>query len=181
MKIRTIGRCASVLLASCGPLAAEPAYDMGILRAMVDDLDHKDPYMRLNGAVAACLAGEGDQYLTTSLFEDHGWKPRIDEDMGIVEMTRPGDDLLYAWVAEDGSSCRVWSEEIGTHAAGIILKDLADAARIRTEPATGDSGCAGMSLIAGNVGYVVEVTSAGNDPTCDDESTSGVHFTRADG
>lgn len=163
------------------PLAAEPAYDMGVLRAMVNDLDHHDPYMRLNGAVAACLAGEGDQYLTTSWFEDHGWKPRVDADMGIVEMTKPGADKMFAWVAEDGSSCRVWSEEIGTAAVKILLKDLMLAARIRAEKTTGESGCSGLTLVAGNVGYAVEVTSSGNDPVCDAEDNSAVHFIRAEG
>lgn len=169
------------LALSHSPLAAEPAYDMGILRAMVNDLDHHDPYMRLNGAVAACLAGEGDQYLTTSWFEDHGWKPRVDVDMGIVEMRKPGADNMFAWVAEDGGSYRVWSEEIGTAAVKILLKDLMLAARIRAEKSTGENGCSGLTLVAGNVGYAVEITSSGNDPVCDAADNSAVHVIRAEG
>lgn len=171
----------AALLLSPTPLFAEPARDMGIIRHMVDDLDHESRFMRLNGALAACLAGEGDQYLASSWFEDHGWLPRVDSDMGIVEMTNTAHDDLYAWIAEDGSVCQVWAEDVGTQDAMDILKELAEAAGMPVSNATGEVGCQALTVVAGTVGYLVEVTSSGNDPVCVDVNTSRVNFTRAEG
>lgn len=171
----------AALLLSSTPLLAEPARDMGIIRNMVDDLDHESRFMRLNGALAACLAGEGDQYLATSWFEDHGWLPNVEEDMGIVEMIHPGNSDLYAWVAEDGSACQIWAEDVGTQDAWDILNELVEAAGLPIESANGEIGCNAMTLVAGDVGYLVEVASSGNDPVCEDVNTSRVHFIRAGG
>lgn len=163
------------------PLHAQQARDMGIIRNMVGDLDHESRFMRLNGALAACLAGEGDQYLASSWFEEHGWLPRVDTDMGIVEMVHPANADLYAWLAEDGSACQVWAEDVGTQDAFDILNELAEAAGLPAEKAEGEVGCPALTLLAGNVGYLVEVTSSGNDPVCIDVNTSRINFTRAEG
>ncbi len=93
---------------------------------MVGDLADESRFKRLNGALAACLAGRGDRYLTVSRFEDHGWTPHVEEDMGIIEMRRPDVPELYVWVADDDGSCRVWSEDVGTQDAFDILNELAE-------------------------------------------------------
>ncbi|MBN9332786.1 hypothetical protein [Devosia sp.] len=176
-------RCSAVavLIVLPAPLQAAEARDMGIIRNMVDDLDHESRFMRLNGALAACLAGEGDQYLASGWFEDHGWLPRVDTDMGIVEMTNRSHADLYAWIAEDGSACQIWAEDVGTQDAFDILNELAEAAGLPVEEAEGEVGCPAITLVAGNVGYLAEVTSSGNDPVCIDVNTSRINFVRAEG
>lgn len=159
----------------------EQETDLSILEAMVHDLSQKEAVQILKGAIAACLAGQGDADFTANLFASNGWDRRDDADMGIYELTNPETDEFYALVADDGSACRVWSEEIGTTQAFDLLKTVAIEANLTANNATGEIGCEALSLIVETNSFVVEVTSSGNDPFCEHDSTSGVHFIRAEG
>lgn len=159
----------------------EQAADMTILRTIVQDLSSDEAQSQLKGAMAACLAGEGDAERTANLFQENGWNRRDDADMGIFELTNPKTDEFYALVADDGSACRIWSEEIGTAEAFDLLKSVAEAASLSTESTTGEIGCQALSLIVETSSFVTEVTSSGNDPFCEHDSTSGIHFIRAEG
>ena len=177
----SIAAVAAILVLQAAPALAEPAGGNDVISKMVGDLADESRFKRLNGALAACLAGRGDRYLTVSRFEDHGWTPHVEEDMGIIEMRRPDVPELYVWVADDDGSCRVWSEDVGTQDAFDILNELAEAAGFVTEKAKGEIGCAAITIAAGDVGYLVEVTSPEDDPVCVDVNASAVHFIRADG
>lgn len=168
------------LLLTCTPLLAQPIASPA-LQEMVAELQADEPAARLGGAIAACLTHAGDPDMTASAFQDHGWLAEAEPEMGIIMVNRPEDEQIWVWLADDGSSCRIWSEEVGTDETTSLLHQLLDSAEIDSEDSLGEIDCPALMLPGVTSDLLIEVTSSGNDPTCNQNSASAVHITLGEG
>ena len=144
---------------------------------MARDLKKNDPVKAYRGAVAACLAGQGDTAKTADLFEKAGWTVTADAEMGLTEIGGPVDGI-YVLTANDGSFCAAYSEIQGTDTAIGNLQIVSGAGGFRLNSAASDMGCDAYTLAPG---ILAEITSSGNDPACTDGATSQVRFTFGQG
>lgn len=162
-------RAGLILLLGVMPAAAQEWSTVEFMARKLDSDDHGAAY---GAAVAACLAGRGDPERTASLFTKGGWAVVEEREMGLMEISSPDADL-YALAADDGSFCAAYSETQGTVAAIGKLQIIGGAAGLSFDSLDTPDGCIGFDM--GN-GIRSEITSSGNDPVCDSETTSSVRF-----
>lgn len=170
LKSDTLIRAA--LLAFLVPAAPALAQEWSTVEFMARDLKKDDPAAAYRGAVAACLAGQGDVEKTAKLFDKGGWTRSDETEMGLVEYASPNDDL-YVAQADDGSFCAAYAESLGTDVATGALQIVSGAGGLSLETTKGEFDCDAYTLATG---VVAEITSSGNDPVCSDAGTSSVRI-----
>lgn len=148
------------------------AQEWSTVEFMARGLKKDDPAQAYRGAVAACLAGQGDVDKTAALFEKGGWTRSDEAEMGTVEYVGANADI-YVLQADDGSFCAAYSEVQGTDTGLGNLQIVGGAAGLSFDHALSDAGCDSYTLAPG---ILAEVTSSGNDPVCTDPATSQVRF-----
>lgn len=164
--------------ALCVLLAAPAlAQDWSTVEFMARDLKKDDAIRAYRGAVAACLAGQGDVEKTAAFFVDAGWTRTDEAEMGTIDYAGP-DDSLYVLQAADGSFCAAYSETQGTDSAIGNLQIIGGGAGLTLESLDMPDGCIALAL---GGGIQAEVTSSGNDPTCSSATSSSVRFIFAGG
>jgi hypothetical protein len=160
--------------ALCVLLAAPAlAQEWSTVEFMARDLKKDDATKAYRGAVAACLAGQGDVEKTAAFFTEAGWTRTDEAEMGTIDYTGP-DDSLYVLQAADGSFCAAYSESQGTDAAIANVQIVGGAGGFGFDSAASAMGCIAFRLAPA---IAVEITSSGNDPVCSDAATSQVRFT----
>ncbi len=120
-------------------------------------------------ALAACLADGGTADAVRARFASAGWAEEVDGEMGLIDFALPAGGLAVT-LAGDGSFCEVASETIGTATAAGSVARLAEILGTPLAPAKGPLGCLAFTL----AGATVEVTSTGQDPSCDSDTTSAI-------
>ena len=167
---------AIALLGLC--LAAAPvlAQEWSTVVFMARDLNEDDAAKAYRGAIAACLAGQGDVEKTAAFFDEAGWTRADQAEMGTVDYTGPHDSL-YVLQADDGSFCAAYSESHGTDAAIANVQIVGGAGGFSFDSAASEMGCLAFRLAPA---IAVVVTSSGNDPVCSDAGTSQVRFAFGD-
>jgi hypothetical protein len=158
------------LLLLAGPAAAQ---EMMILDMQMGDLEEAQDEQALRPLLAACLLGNGDAEVTAALFTDAGWTREDETDMGMIALTPPWGDP-YVTIYDGGAICDVTSEELGLMIADQNLVPLLLAAQFQIDRTEVPSGCMAYDL---GGGIVAELTSSGNDPTCQSDGNSNVRFT----
>jgi hypothetical protein len=158
-------------------LLATPALaqEWSTVEFMARDLKKDDPAAAYRGAIAACLAGQGDVEKTAAFFTEAGWTRADEAEMGTIDYAGP-EGGPYVLQAADGSFCAAYSETQGTDAALGNVQIVGGAGGFAFDSATSDMNCIAFQLAPG---IVAEVTSSGNDPVCSDAATSSVRFTFA--
>ncbi len=153
-------------------LIAAPALaqEWSTVEFMARDLTKDDAAKAYRGAIAACLAGQGDAERTAALFEKGGWTREDQAEMGTIDYTGPQEGL-YVLAAADGSFCAAYSESLGTDAATGNVQIIGGAAGLAFDSADSALGCIAFRLAPG---ITAEITSSGNDPVCSDAGTSQV-------
>jgi hypothetical protein len=151
------------------------AEDNSVLKFQLRSLDNQNDDSALTPLIAACLLGNGDGEATAKFFTDAGWARNDDTEMGMVSLTPAWGDP-YVTLYENGAICDVTSETMGLMRADGNLVPLMAAAGIKVSRADVPSGCVAYDL--GN-GIIAEMSSSGNDPTCQSDSTSNIRFTFA--
>lgn len=164
---RLIRPAVLVLLAFATPAIAQ---EWSTVEFIARDLKKDDAGAVYRGAIAACLAGQGEVEKTAKLFDKGGWTRSDETEMGLVEYASPSNDF-YVVQADDGSFCAAYAESLGTDIATGALQIIAGAGGLSTDTAEGELGCAAYALAPG---VVAEITSSGNDPVCSDANTSSV-------
>ncbi len=163
-------RAALLALLIASPAVAQ---EWSTVEFMARDLKKDDVTAAYRGAVAACLAGQGDVEKTAAYFTEAGWSRADEAEMGTVDYTGP-DQSLYVLQAADGSFCAAYSETQGTDAAIANAQIIGGAGGFAFDSAPSEMGCIAFQLAPG---IVAEITSSGNDPVCSDAATSSVRFT----
>ena len=143
----------------------------GVVR-MAGDLRSADALATYRSAAAACIAGRGNAGMTSVIFESAGWAMTPDE-AGLTAFQSQHSDV-YVLASETGDFCAAFSEGHGTDDATKVLFNIVVAGFLSLDTAPSDLGCKAYALAPGMVG---EITSSGNDPTCDDARTSSIRIT----
>ncbi|NGM47332.1 hypothetical protein G5B31_17480 [Rhodobacter sp. SGA-6-6] len=162
-------RAALILALTALPVTAQDWSTVEFMTRKLDDPDHGAAY---RAAVAACLAGRGDPAATAALFLEGNWVTVEEREQGLMEIFSPDADL-YVLAADDGSFCAAYSEVQGTATAIGNLQIIGGAAGLSLESLDMPAGCIAFAL---GHGIQAEVTSSGNDPVCESETTSSVRF-----
>jgi len=120
----------------------------------------------LRGAYAACLLGGGDAEKAAEIWTSHGWVETRDDEMGVLYLSSP-QAPWYVAMYQNGAICEVGSNTIGTPQATMDLVTVL--------------GMTGFAMVEGStcpayeaIGARLELTSAGQDPNCADETTSAL-------
>lgn len=148
------------------------AQDAAMLQHMTGDLDKGDTPKTLRAAYAACMLGAGDLEATAGIFTDAGWAREDDPEMGLTSLAPPGAEPAIL-MASDGSFCDVATETLGTDTALSTLQILSGVAGVAPESVDVPTGCLAFRLGS----TLAEISSTGNDPVCQSETTSAVRFT----
>lgn len=159
-------------------LLATPAFaqSKGMMTSMVKRLDSATGEKAMRAASAACVLGNGDPEATATLFTSKGWTRSDDAEMGSVSLA-PADGALWVTLYDQGRICDVTSETIGTKDALSVFQALAGTANFPVVTLNLPSGCPAFDVAPG---AFVEITSSGNDPVCQSDTTSTLRFTFAD-
>jgi hypothetical protein len=170
MKIRALipSRLALMAAAALLPLPALAAD--ADLAAISHDLALKAESGGYAAAIAACILGKGDPKATERLFTTGGWAASRDDEMGEIDLTSPANDLT-AMIATDGGFCQVSSEAIGT---GPVMDAVTAVLAATSDSATTVKDVIGCTAFVPMKGLQVGVSSSGNDPTCQSDTTSAV-------
>jgi hypothetical protein len=166
-------RAALVLTLLATPVCAQST---GMMTSMVKRLDSATGSKLMRASAAACVLGNGDAEATATLFTSKGWTQSNDAEMGIVSLT-PADASLSVTLYDQGRICDVTSETIGTKDALSAFQTLAGTANFPVVILNLPSGCPAFGVAPG---ASVEITSSGNDPVCQSDTTSTLRFTFAD-
>ena len=158
-------------LAALAPLPLA-ALDMNVIEYMAKDLKRDGSAKKYNGAIASCLAGNGDPAKTAEYFAQGEWDVTPQPEMGIIEFSGP-DENVYAMAADDGSFCMASAEDQGFISAMGKLQVMGLAAGLKFKEVPHPTGCLTFEMENGLTG---QITSSGNDPVCEDENTSSVRF-----
>jgi hypothetical protein len=136
--------------------------------------DERPPYQMLEG-IEACLLGVGAVPATGDSLAKFGWTAQADEsEMGTVGFVPGIGTDTFVYMSDAGEFCHVESMVMGTdEAAGMLELFLAEQAITVVGTEKGELTCPVQIL---SNGVAVEITSAGNDPTCTDANTSGLRF-----
>ncbi len=165
-------RAALLALLAASPAAAQDW--AGVVR-LVGDIRSEDPALAYKAATAACVAGRGDPDWTVMIFQSAGWAYSKEDEPGLDVFQSPHPDV-YVLMASDGSFCAAYSESQGTDTATANVFQIIVAGMLSADSAKTEMGCTAFALAPG---VVAEVTSSGNDPVCDDRSTSSVRISFA--
>jgi len=150
-------------LALATPALADTAM-LGVLaegRMMADQ-----PLLR---GYAWCMLGNGQPDELRALLTEAGFAEEADAEMGVAYYASPDLPLTISTYM-DGEICDVTSEEAGTPEALGALVVVAGMTGFQSV----DGDC-GTMILADSVR--AELTSSGNDPVCDSETSSNVRFT----
>jgi hypothetical protein len=135
--------------------------------------DERPPYQMLQG-IEACLMGGGALGPTSSTLAGYGWVADMEGYEGTVGFVPGVGEDTFMYMSDAGEFCHVESLVMGTdEAAGMLELFLAEQAITVTATGKGELLCPEQTL---SNGVRVEITSAGNDPTCADDNTSGLRF-----
>jgi len=136
--------------------------------------DERPPYQLLEG-IEACLMGAGAVDATSEILTAAGWTVEPQSEMGTVDFLPGVGADTFAFMSDTGEFCHVESMVMGTNeAAGMLELFLAENGLTVTATGTSDFlGCPTQTL---SNGITVEITSAGNDPVCTADTTSGLRF-----
>ncbi|RUS60218.1 hypothetical protein EGN72_10520 [Pseudorhodobacter sp. E13] len=125
------------------------------------------------GAYAACILGKGDVEATAALFTQAGWTRTDDSEMGVTELA--GSNGVVAVTLYDGGRiCSVTSEVLGTASTESSLVATLALAGWPITPTEGEGGCA--AYVMPELG-IASLTSSGQDPVCQSDSSSDARFT----
>lgn len=156
-------------------IAFRPALVLALLAAPAFAQDERPVYQMLEG-IEACLLGAGAVDATSKLLTKASWTVEPDPEAGIVDFL-PGEGTdTFAFMSNTVGYCHVEAMALGTvSTAGLLELFLAEGDHDITSVTTGtnEAGCATQTL---SNGVVVEITSAGNDPVCTSDMTSGLRF-----
>jgi hypothetical protein len=140
------------------------------LTAIAQDLALKAQDGGYAAGIAACILGKGDAKATEKLFTTGGWTATRDEEMGVIDLMSPAGDL-YGMIATDGGFCQVSSEAIGT---GPVMDAVVGVLSATSDSATTVKDVIGCTAFVPMKGIEVGVSSSGNDPVCQSDTTSAV-------
>lgn len=169
-------RCAAALLAVLALAAPAVAEDRAMLESQLRGLKAPEQMKVLSAASAACLLGLGDPEAISAPFVAAGWERMDDAEMGVTSLTPPVGEA-YVMLYDEGRICDVSSEVWGTDIAYGSVQILSGIAGLSLDMVTREDGCNSMALTPG---AVVTVTSSGNDPVCQSETTSTLRYELAD-
>jgi hypothetical protein len=155
-------------------LLATPAIaqDWAMVEFLASDLDDENPAQAFGAAIAACMLGQGDAEKTAALFTDAGWTLTADSEAGLNQIASAHASLSVL-AGTDGSFCAVESLETGTDVAASLLLQAVNFMGLGTSVAPGPGACTSLQVTPA---ISAEVTSAGQDPVCDDAANSAVRF-----
>lgn len=166
--------CTLFALALAAPAVAE---DRAMLETQLRGLKKPEDQKVLRAASAACLLGLGDVEAIAAPFIAAGWERMDDAEMGMTSLTPPAGNA-YVSLYDDGRICDVSSEVWGTDTALGAVQVLSGVAGLSLDSIDRADGCISMGLTPG---ATVTVTSSGNDPVCQSETTSTLRFEAAGG
>ena len=164
-----------VLVSFAAPALAE---DRSMLETQLRGLETPEEQTVLRAASAGCVLGLGDVEAIAAPFVATGWSRMDDDEMGMTSLTPPSGETVYVSVYDEGRICDVSSEVWGTDAALGEVQILSGIAGMSLDPIDRADDCLSMTLTAA---VNVTITSSGNDPVCQSETTSALRFEATEG
>lgn len=158
------------VLALAAPAGAE---DRAMLETQLRGLKKPDDQKVLRAASAACLLGLGDVEAIAAPFVKYGWDRQDDSEMGVTSIVPPSGDMVYVMIYDEGRICDVSSEVLGTDTALSAVQILSCVGGLSLNSIERADGCISMALTPT---ASVTVTSSGQDPVCQSETTSTLRF-----
>lgn len=162
--------CALLMALSAAPAIAQ---DRMMLEFALRDLKKPTETPVLRAAAAACLLGDGQTEAIAAPLVAAGWSRQDDDEMGMVTLYPEGGSVgvnLY----DGGRICEVASEVWGTENGLAAIQILSGIAGLRLDSIDSADNCIALQLTDTTS---VTLTSTGQDPVCQSETTSSLRFT----
>ena len=166
-------RAAAALLAALALATPAVAQNREILEALMYQLKKPENPDVMRVAASACLLGLGDVEAIAAPFVKYGWDRQDDSEMGVTSIMPPSGDMVYVMIYDEGRICDVSSEVLGTDTALGAVQILSGVGGLSLDSIERADGCISMALTPT---ASVTVTSSGNDPVCQSETTSTLRF-----
>ena len=135
----------------------------------------QDPVYQMIDGIGFCMLGQGKADTTIKEMEMYDWSAAADAAAGVTTLA-PASGPTSGVVSNDVGYCQIESSAIGTGDAEMAF-DLfmmgGNSGIEVTEDATNADGCMQKTL---SNGAVATLTSGGDVPTCEGETTSAWHF-----
>ncbi len=135
----------------------------------------QDPVYQMIDGIGFCMLGEGKADTTVAQMEMYDWTAEADAEAGVTNLI-PASGSTSGMVSNDVGFCQVESSAIGTGDAEMAF-DLfmmgGNSGVEVTADGTDADGCMTKTL---SNGAIAILTSGGQDPTCEGETTSAWRF-----
>ncbi len=170
---RLIPRMTLAALLAAGPLTPAVAQDRAMLEFLLVELADPTNSKVLRAAAAACMLGDGQVDAIAAPLVAAGWTRSDDDEMGMVALY-PATGSVGVSLYDEGRICDVASEAWGTDIALTAVQIMSAASGLSPEPMDGE--CMAFRLTPT---FTVDITSTGQDPVCQSDTTSSLRFTYA--